>query len=417
MVGTRIARPKIGVGEFAIVATLALAFGLVGVDRFLIVTMFPVIARDLSFGYAAIGMVTGALSISWGVAALLMGNVADRIGRRPVLVGSMLLFSAMIGLSGLAAGLSSLILIRVIMGLADGAFTPASIAATLAASAEQRRGLNIGLQQAMPLIMGLGFAPLLVAWLLDFIDWRWIFSIFVVPGFMLALALARVVPGPKRAPPITRSGSALFYDDFRAVFSFGNIRLLMLLMLAWLTCLISISAFLPSYMLDHLGLSFGQMSGVMSASGFGGAVGTIALPALSDRIGRRPVVLIGTVGALLSLLALSACGPSAPALFACLFATMGFIMALITLTVGPLCEETVPAALGATASGVVIAAGELFGGGVAPMAVGQIAQTFGIEHILWLPITACALALVVSTGLRETRIGAEQSRRVEGLHV
>jgi len=59
---------------------------------------------------------------------------------------------------------------------------------------------------------------------------------------------------------------------------------------------------------------------------------------------------------------------------------------LITLTVGPVAAETVPAPLMATASGVVIAAGEILGGGLAPIIGGQLAQRFGIDHILQLPL-------------------------------
>jgi len=100
---------------------------------------------------------------------------------------------------------------------------------------------------------------------------------------------------------------------------------------------------------------------------------------------------------------LSMAGPHVGELFACLFFAMFCIMALLTLTVGPLCAETVPPALMATASGVVIAAGELFGGGLAPIIVGYAAQHFGIEHILWLPIGMLGVAFILGLLLRETR--------------
>jgi MFS family permease len=158
--------------ELKAVAVMALGFGLVGIDRFLIATMFPVIARDLHLGYGDIGVITGALAIAWGASALFTGNASDRIGRRTVLVGSMILFALLIGASGLAAGLAGLVAVRIAMGVADGAYTPTSIAATIEASAPRRHGLNIGIQQMMLPLCGLGIAPLLVAALLRFIDWR-----------------------------------------------------------------------------------------------------------------------------------------------------------------------------------------------------------------------------------------------------
>jgi fucose permease len=174
-------------------------------------------------------------------------------------------------------------------------------------------------------------------------------------------------------------------------------------MLCWLTCLITTSAFLPNYFVDYLKLPFSQMSTVMAAIGLGSTVGTIGLPWLSDTTGRKPIMIASTIGALLSLLLLARTGAQPAALFAWLFAVHFFNNALITLTVGPLCSETVPPALMATASGVVIAIGELIGGGLTPIVVGQIAQRIGIEHILRVPCVAMVLGFVVSLLTRETR--------------
>ena len=393
-------RPSVSRREWRTVAILALGFGLVGVDRFLISTMYPTIARDLGLGYGDIGTITGVLALAWGIAALVMGNLSDRIGHRPVLVGSLVVFSLLIGGSGLAAGLGGLILVRAAMGFADGAYTPASIAATVRASPPERHGGNVGLQQTMLVLFGLGLSPLLVGFLLrGGVDWRFIFVIFTVPGLAVAWLTWRIIPpAEKIAEP--RAGVA----DWRAVLRFRNIRLLMAGMFCWLTCLIVTSAFLPSYLIDHLKLGDVQMGVVMSAIGFGAVAGTILLSMLSDRIGRRPVMILSAFGALAGLVLLGAIGPNAGALFACLFAIHFFNNALITMTVGPIAIETVPLALMTTASGIVIAAGELLGGGLAPMLGGWVAQRFGIEHILWLPIVTMAGGVVLCIGLKETNI-------------
>ena len=329
-----------------------------------------------------------------------MGNLSDRIGHRPVLVGSLVVFSLLIGCSGLAAGLGGLILVRVVMGFADGAYTPASIAATVRASPPERHGGNVGLQQTMLVLFGLGLSPLLVGFLLrEGVDWRYIFLVFTLPGLIVAWLTWRIIPPLDKAPE-SRASMA----DWRAVLRFRNIRLLMGGMLCWLTCLIVTSAFLPSYLIDHLKLGDADMGLVMSAIGFGAVAGTILLSMLSDRIGRKPVMILSAIGAFVGLATLGAIGPHAGALFACLFAIHFFNNALITMTVGPIATETVPLALMTTASGVVIAAGELLGGGLAPMLGGWVAQTLGIEHILWLPIIMMAVGVVLCLGLHETNI-------------
>jgi predicted MFS family arabinose efflux permease len=398
--------------EFTAVALMALGFGLVGIDRHLIATLFPVIARDLHLSYGDIGIVAGALAIAWGASALLTGNASDRIGRRAVLVGSLIVFALLIGASGLATGLAGLVAVRVIMGFADGAYTPTSIAATIEASAPKRRGLNIGIQQMMLPLCGLGIAPLLVVGLLRLVSWRWVFLIFVLPGLLLAYAVYRVIPGrvPRRSMDALPRSS---FKDWQTVLGYRNVALGGALMLCWLTCLITTSAFLPNYLIDYLKLPFAQMSGIMSAIGLGSTVGTLALPWLSDAIGRKPVMVFSTIGALVSLLLLASADARVPLLFTLLFMVHFFNNALITLTVGPLCSESVPAPLMATASGVVIAVGELFGGGIAPVAVGQLAQRVGIERILWLPCIMMGVGFLLSLFTHETRPRVRVRARAE----
>ena len=384
--------------EGQIVTLMALGFGLVGIDRFLITPLFPVIAKDLGLSYGDIGTISGALALAWGAAALLMGNLSDRIGRRKVIVGSLICFALLIGASGLATGLGGLVLVRIVMGLADGAYTPPSISATLEASPPKRHGLNIGIQQMMLPLCGLGIAPILVGELLHVIDWRWIFLVFSLPGLILAYLVWRVLPAHS-APDLERNS----LSDWRAVLGYRNIRILMVLMLCWLTCLITTSALMPSYLIDHLRLSQSQMGWVMSAIGLGSTVGTLVLPTLSDRVGRKPVMLFSILGVAFSLWQLTAIGAEPLQLFLWLALVHCFNNAAITLTVGPICSETVPPALMSTATGVVIACGELFGGGIAPMIAGRMADMYGIAHLLWLPLATTVLAFVLCLFLIETR--------------
>ena len=153
--------------EFRAVFLLSIGAGLVGVDRFLIAPMFPTMMTELHLDYEDLGAITAALSIAWGIAALFVGRLSDRLGRRRVLIESLIAFSLLIGLGGLATGVGALVAVRALMGLADGAYTSSGIAATIDASAPKRHGLNSGLQQMALPLFGLAATPLLVTRLLE----------------------------------------------------------------------------------------------------------------------------------------------------------------------------------------------------------------------------------------------------------
>ena len=88
--------------EWKAVALLALGFGLVGLDRWIVAPLFPFMAKDLGLDYQAIGNLVGALGLVWGIFAIVSGRLSDSIGHRRVLVPAILLFSLMSGLSGAA---------------------------------------------------------------------------------------------------------------------------------------------------------------------------------------------------------------------------------------------------------------------------------------------------------------------------
>jgi len=389
--------------EWKAVTLLCLGFVLVGIDRFMIMPLFPVMAQELKLDYQDLGHITGVLAIAWGVAAMFMGNLSDRLGHRKVVIPAIIVFSLLAGLSGLATGVLSLMAIRALMGLAEGAYTPASIVATLDASKPARQGRNIGIQQTALPLFGLGIAPILVTQLLKVVEWHWIFAIVSIPGLVVAYLLYRVL---RNTPPAVAAQHTSTHDasehHWKDVFKYRNIPLNMVGMLCWLTCLVVLSALLPSYLTDYLHLSLEQMGYVLSAIGFGGTVGTLLMPALSDRFGRKPIMIVSVISAAVGLYALMHTGAEPARLFASLAFTLVFVFSMICLTVGPISAESVPAKLMSTASGIVIGTGEIFGGGIAPVIAGYVAKTYGIQYIMHLAGIALAVGFVVALLLKET---------------
>jgi MFS family permease len=159
--------------EFRTVLLLTLAFGLVGLDRWILPPLFAAqMGKDLGLNPSDLGNLVGALGIAWGVSAIFMGGLSDRIGRRKVLVPAVVLFSIMSLLSGAVTGLLSLMIIRIMMGVAEGAVAPTGVATAVEASHPKRRGMNNGLFQCAFALFGLAVAPILATQLLKVTTWH-----------------------------------------------------------------------------------------------------------------------------------------------------------------------------------------------------------------------------------------------------
>ena len=152
--------------EWRAVALLGIGFGLVGLDRWIIASLFPAMAADLGLPEGEIGRLAGILGILWGVFAIFSGRLSDAIGHRKVLIPAIMLFSLMSGLSGMVQGLIALVWIRAIMGAMEGTYCPTSFTAVAAASRPARRGFNQGLQQSGFALMGFALGPIIATQLL-----------------------------------------------------------------------------------------------------------------------------------------------------------------------------------------------------------------------------------------------------------
>ncbi|SDG14946.1 MFS transporter [Paraburkholderia phenazinium] len=388
--------------EIKTLVLLGLGFGLVGLDRWIVAPLFPHMMRDLNLNFQQLGSLIGILSVAWGVWAIAMGPVSDRIGRKRILVATMVAFSLLSSLSGLASGFASLMLIRAVMGIAEGAFTPASVAATGEASLPSRRGFNLGLQLSMFSLLGLGFAPILATQLLRVVpSWHWVFTISAVPGLIVAILIARTL---KDQPRNELMPAQLSSDRPRwtTLFKRRNVWLATLAILCAMAGIFVVSAMVPTYLVEVLHLDTQKMGFVVSAIGFGGFVGSFGVAGVSDFIGRRNAAIIAFVCAAVLLYLFAQTGANPQTLFILLFGVSVFALGLLGLLSGPIATEAAPIGLVASSVGFVSGAGEIFGGGLAPAIAGFIAQHFGLSSTLTFALGGLVVGAVVSLFLVET---------------
>ncbi len=388
--------------EWKAVLILSLAFGLVGLDRFILPPMFPTMMKDLGLNYQDLGNLVGALGIAWGVSAILVGGLSDRIGRRRVLVPAVVLFSLLSVLSGMATGLVSLLLIRAIMGVSEGAVAPTGVAVAVEASHPTRRGMNNGFFQCTIALFGQGIGPILATQLLIITTWRNVFLIVGIPGLIVAAIMWFTIREP--ATIGAQGGAELVKRaPLSEIFKHRNVPLSMVGLLCAMTGVFVLSAIMPNYLVDYLKLTGQQMGVVTSAIGFGGALGQLGLLTVSDFTGRR-IATVGSflVAAVFLWIFIHTGAGNLTLLFALLFVAAMFNFGALAILAGPIPAEAAPLGLIASVAGIVIGAGEIFGGGVAPSVAGTIAQHYGIQYTLYFALGGQIAGLCLSVFLRET---------------
>ena len=388
--------------EWKAVALLSVGFGLVGLDRWIIAPLAPSIIADLGISPPLINVLIAILGTTWGVAAVAMGSLSDRVGRRKVMLPAILAFSLASGFSGLAGGFTTLLLIRGLMGIAEGAFCPVSFAATAEASKPSRIGFNQGLQQSMFALFGLGFGPILAAWLLGFASWRGVFALVALPGIVLTILLWMVIREPADLADRPRLEAETSPASLGEVLKVRNVRLAMVGLLCAMCGIFVLSANTPIYLASYLKLAPMEVGLVTSAIGFGGFVGLWILPALSDVLGRRPMAVVGFVGGAAFVYLFMSLGAEPKMLFAALFGATAFSFGVLSLLTGPVASESAPVGMVSTASGLIIGVGEIFGGGLALLLAGYIIATYGIQYMLYLAFAGLFAGALLMVGLVET---------------
>src|SRR5262245_27688154 len=125
--------------SWALVSFLWIAYCLNHRDRQLVFSMYPVLRTKLGFTDAELGL-TGSLFL-WAYASLspVAGHFADRISKKKMIIGSLMLWSVLTALTALAWRPAALLAGRVLMAASEALFYPAAVALLAASTAGARR--------------------------------------------------------------------------------------------------------------------------------------------------------------------------------------------------------------------------------------------------------------------------------------
>ena len=294
-----------------------------------------------------------------------------------ILVVATLVFSSASVLSGLATSFIALLGARMLMGIAEGGIMPITQTLIAADVAPERRGLAHGITQNVGANLFANFlGPIVVVAIALALGWRNAFFIVAIPGFLMALLIAWLVREPHhldRHPKPTLKGAMELLSD-------RNVLVCALLSILLVAYLVVFAVFMPFYLVQHQGLDQQKMSWIMASSGLAAIAIAFIVPGLSDRIGRKPVMVVATLlGVFIPLGAMWADGTSLWTYYL-FFAVGSAITGVFPLAMATVPSEVVKPGLTATALSVTMGTSEIIGGVFAPALAGRAADAFGLPQ-------------------------------------
>jgi AAHS family 3-hydroxyphenylpropionic acid transporter len=310
---------------------------------------------------------------SAGIIGLLPGSffggwIADRIGRKKILIGAVLLFGVFSLSTAYVSTFSSLLLARFMTGLGLGAALPNLIALCAEAVGEQRRGTAISIMYAG---VPLGGALAAVVAMLFTEHWQTTFIIgglaplLVVPLMILLLPESSAFRQQQGSVTVARASTV------QALFGEDRAHVTLALWLSYfftLTVMYMLLNWLPSLLLEQ-GFSKAEAGLVQMLFNIGGALGSLLGGVLLDRCNGVKVVLSVYAGLLAALTGVGLSVGIVPMAIAGFCAGL-FVMAA-QLVLYALAPPSYPTSVRATGVGAAVAIGRL-GSVAGPLAAGQI---------------------------------------------
>jgi predicted MFS family arabinose efflux permease len=393
--------------EYRLIGLLFLTWGFVFLDRTASAFLFPVIGPALQLSNAQLGQISTLTTVGYAISAIVFGLLADRIGvKKRLLVPAVLLTGVFTALSATADTFSSLVTWRVLTGIAEGPVFPLAMSLVAAQCRSERLASNTGIINSGVSIITFIIGPALVTQIAAHAGWQWSFVLTAVPSVILAVLLAMFVDEVKPETAVRTAGrDAGNHSGFAAIALLlrnRNVVLCMLMCTLNLAGLWISYSYAPLYWVAVGKLTPERMGWLLSMGGFANLFWVLAIPWLSDRIGRKPAVIAASLASAVQLMLLFMVPGSGIAMSAQLLLG-GMIGCTPVIYISVIGMESVPRRYQATACALIMGPAELLGGTIAPWAAGMIADWSSLPAAMALGAGVMFVTALIGFGLIETR--------------
>ena len=363
-------------------------------DFFLLVFSFKAISETFGTAIKSVAYASVLTLMMRPVGALVFGWMAEKFGRRPVLVMVVLGFSVLSALSGLAQTLTQLLVIRAVFGFAMGGEWGVGASLAMETIPIKSRGLVSGMiQSGYP--SGYLIASLAFFALFDTLGWRWMFVLGLAPSAVVLFVRMHV----EESPAFIAKAKKPRENPLAAIASHWKLALyLIVLMTAFNMFSHGTQDLYPTFLQKQRGYGTQLTGAIAIVMNCGAITGAMLFGPLSERIGRRRAIMTASLLAL-PVIPLWVWAPDTTLLGPGLLAAGAFLIQMAVqgawAIVPAHLNELSPAALRATFPGFVYQFGNLIASRNAPLQSG-FAERHGDNYALALALVAGVTALVLA---------------------
>jgi MFS transporter, FSR family, fosmidomycin resistance protein len=353
--------------------------------------LLPLIGNEIGLSFSQIGSIVTCQYVAGAVSNLPGGMAVDVIGRKGLLMAVAL---AWIGLPYLVMGLSHsywmLLVCAALVGIGNNLWHPTAIP-LLAQNHPGRSGLVVSIH-AMGGHIGDAVAPLAAGAMLAVLSWRDVVILNFIPGVIASILLLMLLgqsgigagPDGMDAKAGNKTGnktgekagkSAISLDGVLSLLADRTVVTLSLGSAMRSLTAMTLLTFLPVFLAREMGYSPGWIGGLLFALQAAGFVAAPVSGHLSDRMGRRNIIVASMAmsGVVLLFMALAGRSPA----FALFVAVLGFFLFATRSVLQAWLLDAVPKHLGGTAIGILFGA-QAIGAAIGPIIAGEIADHWGL---------------------------------------
>jgi predicted MFS family arabinose efflux permease len=365
------------------ILVLATATFAIGTDAFVINGLLPAIARDLDVSRATAGQLVTAFALAYAVLSPVLSALTARAARNRVVLAGLAVFVLSNVLTALAPTYGVALASRVLAGAAAALVTPNAIAVAVSLVDERRRG------RALALVMGgmsvAGAVGVPIGTWIGGTDWRLTLWLVAVVGAAAWVGVLVGVPTVVLPLPTRLRDRLAPLADRRVVAA-------VLTTVLTFAALYTTFTYVATVFEPVTGGDAGTLALLLWVSGLAGIVGNTLGGHLTDRIGARPVVLLG-LGGIVVVQAVLLAPLSLPTAFVWAAGAVVVWLAVVAQQhrVVSLAPQNAPVVLGLNGSALYL--GTSVGGAVGGVAVGAGGGTAVVATAVGIAVVSLVFTL------------------------